>query len=130
MREILISESAWEEMTCLFAPSLVLILSIAIKTFIIWPYTVYYISRILGVTTFSYISNFIKPFTSVILMYLGCYVIDRELSGANELWNVLSLIFSGVVIYCVFIFILARKEISESLTAIKKSKKPKVENYE
>ena len=44
--------------------------------------------------------------------------------------NVLSLIFSGVVIYCVFIFILARKEISESLTAIKKSKKPKVENYE
>lgn len=63
-------------------------------------------------------------------MYLGCYVIDRELSGANELWNVLSLIFSGVVIYCVFIFILARKEISESLTAIKKSKKPKVENYE
>ncbi|SAS67794.1 lipopolysaccharide biosynthesis protein [Klebsiella variicola] len=110
--------------------ALVLILSIAIKTFIIWPYTVYYISRILGVTTFSYISNFIKPFTSVILMYLGCYVIDRELSGANELWNVLSLIFSGVVIYCVFIFILARKEISESLTAIKKSKKPKVENYE
>ncbi|MFW7537543.1 hypothetical protein ACPQTT_14515, partial [Klebsiella pneumoniae] len=28
IREILISESAWEEMTCLFAPSLILIASI------------------------------------------------------------------------------------------------------
>lgn len=110
--------------------ALVLIVSIAIKTFIIWPYTVYYISRILGVTTFSYISNFIKPLTSVVLMYLGCYVIDRQLSAANELLNVLVLILSGVVIYCFFIFILARKEISESLTAIKTRKKQKVENYE
>ncbi|MEZ0498686.1 hypothetical protein AB9X86_01320, partial [Klebsiella pneumoniae] len=28
IREILISESAWEEMTCLFAPSLIFIMSI------------------------------------------------------------------------------------------------------
>ncbi|WP_221013450.1 hypothetical protein, partial [Klebsiella pneumoniae] len=65
-----------------------------------------------------------------VLMYLGCYVIDRQLSAANELLNVLVLILSGVVIYCFFIFILARKEISESLTAIKTRKKQKVENYE
>ncbi|WP_353056324.1 hypothetical protein [Klebsiella pneumoniae] len=32
MREILISESAWEEMTCLFAPSLAFPLSLAILT--------------------------------------------------------------------------------------------------
>ena len=30
IREILISESAWEEMTCLFAPSLIVLLNIII----------------------------------------------------------------------------------------------------
>ncbi|EFD5088202.1 hypothetical protein F0H82_11020 [Escherichia coli] len=33
IREILISESAWEEMTCLFAPSLVVITKIAFMLF-------------------------------------------------------------------------------------------------
>ncbi|MCF0368583.1 hypothetical protein L0F40_13335, partial [Klebsiella pneumoniae] len=32
IREILISESAWEEMTCLFAPSLNIVLVLAIRT--------------------------------------------------------------------------------------------------
>ncbi|MDZ3726164.1 hypothetical protein M2F02_18130, partial [Klebsiella pneumoniae] len=36
IREILISESAWEEMTCLFAPSLVI--------FCLWKYSLCYVS--------------------------------------------------------------------------------------
>ncbi|MDU4099200.1 MAG: hypothetical protein E7H71_18030, partial [Enterobacter hormaechei] len=47
IREILISESAWEEMTCLFAPSLTIYASVLYGGFILFKKTILYISPII-----------------------------------------------------------------------------------
>ncbi|MEY2210169.1 hypothetical protein AB7862_14330, partial [Klebsiella pneumoniae] len=51
IREILISESAWEEMTCLFAPSLILINRKSVKELFFYRDELLFLS--IGYTSFS-----------------------------------------------------------------------------
>lgn len=98
----------------------VLMLAIAIKTFVVWPYTVAYISKILNVNVLSYLSNFIKPIVSVLLMYVVCNVVDHSISKDSALLHIFSSIFIAILVYGLSIFVLAKKEIIESITALKK----------
>lgn len=97
-----------------------LMLAIAIKTFIIWPYTVFYISRILQVNVCSYLFNFFKPFLSVVLMYCCCKAIEYMNTSQSNLTNLLLLILVGVSSYGFFIYLMARNEISESIKLVRK----------
>lgn len=99
-----------------------LILAIAIKTFIVWPYTIVYISRILKVKIWLYLMNFFKPVLSVALMYLCCKFIEWLIVGYSSLMHLFILIFIGVTSYGLCIYILAKNEIAASINAVKNKK--------
>ncbi|WP_250543478.1 hypothetical protein, partial [Escherichia coli] len=91
IREILISESTWEEMTCLFAPSL---------GFIAWAATFILFSRIFYYTTrFIYALKFAVAMTIANMGYQAlCLYIDNSfaITRISPLW-------AGLIGVCTFI---------------------------
>ncbi|WP_270501790.1 lipopolysaccharide biosynthesis protein [Kluyvera ascorbata] len=100
--------------------ALALMLAIAIKTFIVWPYTVYYIARILQVRIRLYLLNFLKPVLSVVLMYVCCKIVEYMIIDYGNFMHLLILILIGISSYSLCIYILARNEIAASINTVKK----------
>ncbi|HDY8372082.1 TPA: oligosaccharide flippase family protein, partial [Klebsiella pneumoniae] len=50
----------------LFSPQgpTVVMAMITIKTFLVWPFTIFYITKLLSISVFSYLRNLFKPFVS------------------------------------------------------------------
>lgn len=98
----------------------ILMLVIAIKTFIVWPFTVAFITKILQVKIRTYLLNFTKPVLSVILMYIICKFTENLIVGYSNTVHFLVLIAVGAAAYSMLIFTLARNEIMTSIKTMQK----------
>ncbi len=95
-------------------------LAIAIKTFSIWPFSMRYVSKILGVGIVDYMRNFVKPILAVSAMITVCVIIECITKDYGSLVILLSVILGGVISYILSAFLLARKETFDFIKAIKK----------
>ncbi|CCI75824.1 Capsule repeat unit export [Klebsiella pneumoniae subsp. rhinoscleromatis SB3432] len=98
----------------------IVMLAIAIKTFSIWPFSMRYVSKILGVGIVDYMRNFVKPILAVSAMITVCVIIECITKDYGSLVILLSVILGGVISYILSAFLLARKETFDFIKAIKK----------
>ncbi|MFY0195270.1 oligosaccharide flippase family protein [Raoultella planticola] len=97
----------------------IVMLAIAIKTFSIWPFSMYYVSKILGVGIIDYMRNFIKPVIAVSTMIFICVLIEYCIKDYNSLVTMVMIISGGATAYTLSILLLARKDIYDFIKTIK-----------
>ncbi|MEJ5114511.1 oligosaccharide flippase family protein [Erwinia billingiae] len=95
------------------------IAAIAIKTYLTWPYTVWYISRILDIGVVEYLKNFYKPVIAVMIM-AASFIFSAKLLDMNNILYIGLEIVICIVVYCAMILLIARKRLFEMLSLIKK----------
>ncbi|CAH5660375.1 Lipopolysaccharide biosynthesis protein WzxC [Klebsiella oxytoca] len=93
---------------------------ITIKTFLIWPFTIFYITKLLSVSVYSYLKNLFKPFISGAVLVCVFYIMKFILGTVNPYFFVVLEIFTCAVFYILSILILARHEITIMLSGLKK----------
>lgn len=92
----------------LFSPQgpTVVMAMITIKTFLVWPFTIFYITKLLSISVFSYLRNLFKPFVSgavlVCVFYLLKVLLDPSIHICLWCLKFLYVLFS---IYCLFSYL-------------------------
>lgn len=106
----------------LFSPQgpTVVMAMITIKTFLVWPFTIFYITKLLSISVFSYLRNLFKPFVSGAVLVCVFYLLKVLLGSINPYLFVVLEIFICAVFYILSILILARREIIIMLSGLKK----------
>ncbi|MEF3108397.1 oligosaccharide flippase family protein [Raoultella sp. WB_B2P2-3] len=98
----------------------IVMLAIAIKTFSIWPFSMRYVSKILGVGIIDYMKNFVKPILAVSIMIFVCISIEHFISHNSSIIIILAVIFGGALSYILSVLLLAKNEMHDFIKIIKK----------
>lgn len=107
---------------CLFSQKgpLVIMSLITIKTYIIWPFTAIYISKILNIGTFEYIKNIQSSFFSGLIMF-GVFVgITPLIKDLNVYLFIIIQMIVCIFVYVVCIYLLEKKRINQLIDLIRK----------
>lgn len=94
--------------------------AIAIKTYCIWPFTIVYISRCLGLKIKEYIINIYKPIVGGGVMFIAFRLIANYSPFQNPLLFIPIEIFSCAVIYMLVMILISKKELLILIKLIKK----------
>lgn len=104
----------------------IVMLALVIKTYLIWPSTVFYISSVLKVKIVDYLYNFLKPILASLFMLLSFWLYKNYNLFYFSHWvDIVSSIVICVFVYTVSIFLLARKDIALILNMITKKRHKK-----
>lgn len=97
-------------------------LAITIKTYLVWPYTVYYVSNLLRVSAFQYASSLLKPFLATVSMVLAFQAIKYFyfMNYQNEILFVLTAILICAIIYSFIAYIISKNEIKSVIASFRK----------
>lgn len=101
-----------------YGPEIV-IMAIVIKTYLTWPYTIFYISKILKVSPLKYSLMILKPIIPLVFMTSSFYLLKYSLSNVNVFVYLLLQIFNCVVIYILATFIFFRSDIMKLIKMMK-----------
>lgn len=93
--------------------------AIAIKTYLTWPYTVWYISKILKIGAVDYLKNFYKPVVAVLIM-AGVFIFSARFFNMNSIVYIGAEILICIIVYCSIMLLIARKRLFDMLSLIKK----------
>lgn len=97
-------------------------LAITIKTYLVWPYTIYYISKLIKISFYDYFRSMIKPVIASIFMVGAFFTIgffDPSLK-VNPVVNVIVSILLCCTAYFFIIFLIARRDVYNLLSVLRK----------
>lgn len=101
-----------------YGPEIV-IMAIVIKTYLTWPYTIFYISKLLNVSPVKYSFIILKPIIPLVFMTSSFYFLKYSLSNMNILFYLLLQILNCVFIYSFTTFLFFRNDIMKLIKMIK-----------
>lgn len=93
---------------------------IVVKTYLTWPYTIFYTSSALGISIAEYLKNIYKPFVAVAIMFFCHSFIFDMLPAFNVFKYLFFSVFICAVAYIFSVYLLARNEIHELYKIIRK----------
>ncbi|EMO7189182.1 oligosaccharide flippase family protein [Pluralibacter gergoviae] len=96
------------------------ILLIVIKTYLTWPYTIFYTSSVLNISIGEYLKNIYKPFVAVSIMYFCHFLIIDKLPELDFLNYLVVSVFICGVIYTTSLYLMAKNELYILLKIIRK----------
>ncbi|KMK33681.1 hypothetical protein ABW12_06790 [Pluralibacter gergoviae] len=102
-------------------------LAIVIKTYLVWPYTIYYVSKLLRLKLLSYIKSILKPLIITAVMVITFYYMKSELILLNVIYRILIEVIISVAICLIMTFLLSFKELRDTFQIIFKRKKQNVQ---
>ena len=84
----------------------VVIMLIVIKTYITWPYTIFYISKLLDVSVWKYFLILLKPLLPLSIMVLGFFIFSKLSSFTSSLLYVFfqSIVCAITYSFCSYLF--------------------------
>ena len=103
----------------------VVIMSIVIKTYITWPYTIYYISKLLNISPIKYSCVILKPIVSLFFMTLSFYLFKFFIANLNIFVYLFLQVLNCALVYIFANFILFNNDMKK-LFSMLKSKSVKV----
>ncbi len=95
------------------------IMAIVIKTYLTWPYTIFYISKLLDISAFRYFIVIVKPFPALIMMTVCFYLLKEEIYSVNLFLYLLVQIFCCGLVYFLVTFVLFKRDILSILHMLK-----------
>jgi teichuronic acid exporter len=100
-------------------------IAMAVKTWLIWPFSARFASRLIGVSALKYLSQFAASLGAALVMAAAVYVVRLALPGGGALSLVLQ-ILAGAAAYSVAIVVLARRRMDQILQLILRERRRKV----
>lgn len=95
------------------------IMAIVIKTYLTWPYTIFYISKLLDISAFRYFIIIVKPFPALIMMTICFYLVKEEIHSVNLFLYLIVQIFCCGLIYVLATYVFFKKDILSVLYMLK-----------
>lgn len=87
------------------------IMAIVIKTYLTWPYTIFYISKLLNIPVRKYFLIIVKPLPPLIVVIISFYLLKEWIHSINLFLYLTIQIFSCVFIYVLTTYFLFKKDV-------------------
>ncbi|MCW1874114.1 oligosaccharide flippase family protein [Erwinia sp. INIA-01] len=87
------------------------IMAIVIKTYLTWPYTIYYISRLLDISVFDYLKVILKPFLPLGVLVISFLILKENFHSINLFLYLFVQIFSCALIYALSTYVFFKRDI-------------------
>ncbi|MBK0033753.1 oligosaccharide flippase family protein [Erwinia sp. S43] len=100
-------------------------LAITIKTYIVWPYTIFYVSKILNLNVLiHYLKSLSKPIFATAIMVLIFHLMGYFFPSMKEnvIFYIVVQIFCCALSYILLVLAISRKDISEMISTFKTKK--------
>jgi O-antigen/teichoic acid export membrane protein len=90
----------------------VIVMAIMIQVLILWPVSLYMVSRLIDSSIREYFYQFLRPTVAYIGLLIAALTTAGVLHSSPAIWRLLAQIVAGAVIYCGLIFVLCRDQVA------------------
>ncbi|EOF4702620.1 lipopolysaccharide biosynthesis protein [Klebsiella oxytoca] len=95
-------------------------LAIVIKTYAVWPYTAYFISKTLNIKISFYVRSLLKPFIATVLMILAYLTVSYLCNDFDIILKMCIEVLASFFVYVMFSVILSGKEMIKIIKVFKR----------
>jgi teichuronic acid exporter len=96
----------------------VIVFAIALQTLLLWPISVWMVSKIIDLTIKTYIAQFIGPSLAYLGLFAGTTATTLLMAEASPIVRLIAEIAVGGTIYLALIFLLCRKRVEQILAGL------------
>ena len=93
--------------------------AIAIKTYLIWPFTIFYVSKCLELNVWEYMKNIYKPIFGGVIMFAVFKLIADYIPVGNPLVFIFIEMIACAVTYSLVMVVIAKKDIMAMMKLVK-----------
>jgi teichuronic acid exporter len=100
----------------------VIIISMALQVIVLWPITIWMVSRLIQISVVNYLEQFVGPTLAFLAMLLSIFGLDLAFNGLSVPWNIAMQVIIGGIVYLIMVYWLSGHQIKQILQAIFKKR--------